>query len=441
LELPTEFPLAALRDAQDAARTGPGDGRPDRTDLAFVTVDPPGARDLDQAVRLERTGGGYRVYYAIADVMAFVRAGSALDVEAHRRGQTVYLPDGKVPLHPPVLSEGAASLLPDQTRPAVLWTVDLDGDGVVTGYHVGRVLIRSRAQLAYPDLAVELPEPVALLPEVGKLLIARALDRGAVDLPLPDQEIEPDGDGWRLELRSPLPVEEWNAQISLLTGMVAAKIMIDGGVGLLRTMPPPPEKALTRLRAAATALGIDWPPAQPVGELLAALRPIHARELAFVEQAGDLLSGATYDVHDGSSIKEHAAVAAPYAHVTAPLRRLADRYATEVALALHDGREVPDHVRAALPDLPATMRRTARTANAADRAAVDLVEAVLLEHRVGEEFEAAVLDVEGRRGTIALDDPAVRARCDGPLALGTRTRVRLVEADPATRKVRFQTSG
>ncbi|WP_239153614.1 RNB domain-containing ribonuclease [Virgisporangium aliadipatigenens] len=443
LELPTEFPLAALREAEEASRTEHGDGRVDRTDLAFVTVDPPGARDLDQAVRLEQRAGGYRVYYAIADVFAFVVPGGALDAETHRRGQTVYLPDGKVPLHPPVLSEGAASLLPDRVRPAVLWTVDLDAGGVPTSHSVERALVRSRAQYAYPDLERELPEPVALLPTVGKLLIARGLERGAVDLPLPDQEIEPDGDGWRLELRSPLPVEEWNAQISLLTGMVAAKIMLTGGTGLLRTMPPPPEKAITRLRAAAAALDIDWPAEQPVGELLAAMRPVHARELAFVEQAGDLLSGATYEVPDGSSTgkNEHSAVAAPYAHVTAPLRRLADRYATEACLALHDGREVPAHVRSALPELPATMQRTARVTNAADRAAVDLVEAVLLAGRVGEVFEAAVLDVEGRRGTIALDEPAVRARCDGDLALGTRTRVRLVEADPATRKVRFETAG
>jgi exoribonuclease R len=83
------------------------------------------------------------------------------------------------------------------------------------------------------------------------------------------------------------------------------------------------------------------------------------------------------------------------------------------------------------------MARTDRLANAADRGAVDLVEAVLLQHRVGETFDAAVLDVDGRRSTIALDQPPVRARCDGPLALGTRTRVQLIEATPETRTVRF----
>ena len=101
----------------------------DATDVPLVTLDPPGSRDLDQAVHLAARGDGYRVSYAIADVGAFVRPGSAIDAEARRRGQTLYSPDRRTPLHPPVLSEGAASLLPDELGPAVLWTIDLDADG------------------------------------------------------------------------------------------------------------------------------------------------------------------------------------------------------------------------------------------------------------------------------------------------------------------------
>jgi exoribonuclease R len=86
------------------------------------------------------------------------------------------------------------------------------------------------------------------------------------------------------------------------------------------------------------------------------------------------------------------------------------------------------------------MSRTDRVANAAERGAVDLLEAVLLQHRIGEEFDAAVLDVDGKRADIALDDPPVRARCEGEgLPLGERIRVKLTEADPARRKVLFRT--
>jgi exoribonuclease R len=141
----------------------------------------------------------------------------------------------------------------------------------------------------------------------------------------------------------------------------------------------------------------------------------------------------------------HGGVGAPYAHVTAPLRRLADRYATEACLALHDGRPVPDWARASLPRLPKAMGDTDRVASAAGRGAVALAEAVLLEDRVGERFDVGVLDVDGGErkkpgGTVALDDPAVRARCLGLLPLGERIEVMLTMADPKSRNVQFEKS-
>ncbi|WP_320066869.1 RNB domain-containing ribonuclease [Micromonospora sp. RTGN7] len=454
--LPEQFPPAAQREAEVAASSPP---RPpaDRTDVPFVTVDPATSRDLDQAMHLtRRPGGGYRVRYAIADVAAHVRPGGALEEETWRRGQTVYLPDGNVPLHPYTLSEGAASLLPGEDRAAVVWTLDLDSDGGTVAVELERALVRSRAKLDYVGVQADadagrLPEPIALLPEIGALLTARGLRRGAVNLPLPEQDVEADGDGWRLVLRGPAPMEDHNAQISLLTGMAAADIMLAGRVGLLRTMPAPKPEAVARLRTAAAPLGIDWPTGASVGEVLAGLDPSEPRAAAFVDQAAELMRGAAYTAFDGvvPDQPEHGGVAAAYAHVTAPLRRLADRYATEVCLALHAGRAVPDWARAALPKLPEVMAATDRTAGAATRGSVELAEAVLLEHRVGETFDAAVLDVDappngqpkpGRQlgGTVALDAPPVRARCIGELPLGERVRIRLVTADPAARKVLFE---
>ena len=285
LDLPDRFPPAAQREAEEAA-AAPLPDRPDRTDIPFVTIDPAGSRDLDQAMCLTRRPGGYRVHYAIADVAAFVRPGGALEDETWRRGQTIYLPDGNVPLHPVALSEGAASLLPDRTRAAVLWTIDLDADGGTTAVTLERALVRSRAtaRLRRPCRrqldAGTAAEPIALLPEIGTLLTERGLDRGAINLPLPEQEIEPDGDGWRLALRAPLPVEEYNAQISLLTGVAAAGIMLAGRIGLLRTMPAPDPEAVDRLRAAAHALGIAWPDGAAVGRVIAGVdagRPARRR--------------------------------------------------------------------------------------------------------------------------------------------------------------------
>ena len=117
--VPEAFPPEVLAEAEAAAKRAPSE-HADRTALPFVTLDPATARDLDQAFAIERRGGDLLLHYAIADAGWFVAPGGALDAEAWKRGTTLYLPDGKAGLYPPALSEGAASLLPDGDRPAVV---------------------------------------------------------------------------------------------------------------------------------------------------------------------------------------------------------------------------------------------------------------------------------------------------------------------------------
>ena len=198
--LPADFPQAVLDEAARAVASGVAGDRLDRTDLPLVTIDPPGARDLDQALAVTRGPDGFTVHYAIADLGAFVTPGGALDAEVRRRGQTLYLPDGNVPLHPTVLSEGAASLLPDQVRPAALWTLTCAADGELESASVRRTLVRSRARFDYDTVQAALADgtvhpSLASLPALGRLRRERAVARGAVELALPDQEVEPDGRG------------------------------------------------------------------------------------------------------------------------------------------------------------------------------------------------------------------------------------------------------
>ncbi|MGH3507010.1 MAG: RNB domain-containing ribonuclease, partial [Nocardioidaceae bacterium] len=160
LEIPGDFPPEVMVAAEEAAKR-PRLPDADRTAIPFVTIDPPGARDLDQALHIERNAGGFRVHYAIADVAAFVEPNGPIDEEAHRRGQTLYAPDHRVPLHPPVLSEEAASLLPGQVRPALVWTIDLDASGEGTKVDVARALVRSRAQLDYPQVQKQIAADAA----------------------------------------------------------------------------------------------------------------------------------------------------------------------------------------------------------------------------------------------------------------------------------------
>ena len=438
LEVRDAFPPEVLTEAEAAAMS-PRLPDLDRTDLPLVTVDPPGARDLDQALAIERRGRGYRVHYAIADVAAFVTPGGPLDAECHRRGVTVYAPDRKVPLHPDVLGAGAASLLPGEMRPALLWTLDLDAGGTLVATDVRRARVRSRRQLAYYQVE---DEGLALLEEVGRLRRERAAARGAVHLPTPEQEVTDGPDGRpRLVFRAQLPSEAWNAEISLLTGMAAARLMLDGGVGLLRTMPPPDPAQVASVRRSALALDLPWPREATYAEVISALDPEVPEAAALLTVAARLLRGTTYTAFDGAPPEQalHSAVAAPYAHCTAPLRRLADRHVGEVCLALAAGEEPPAWARAALPDLPATMAAATNRARAVDRAVVDLAEAVVLAARVGEEFDAVVVESGEKRGVVQIRDPAVRAPCEGAgLPLGEALRVELVAADVAARRVTFR---
>lgn len=438
----------AVREASRAPRAV-GD-RLDRRDLELVTIDPVGSQDLDQAFAAERRRGGTRVHYAIADVAAFVTSGDAVDRAAHERGVTFYLPDGRAPLYPDELGEGAASLLPDEERPALLWTIDLDEAGAATEWRVERALVRSRAAITYAAAQREIDggqasESLGLLREIGLLREAQERARGGVSLPLPDQEVRERRGGYDLAYDVPRLVEGWNAQISLLTGICAATMMIDGGVGLLRTLPPADDRSTSRLHRVADALEIAWPTDITYPELVRSLDPMLPTHAAFLEQAVSTLRGAGYAVVDPSAdtTPVHAALATPYAHVTAPLRRLADRFANEVVVALSAGIEPDPVARDALGALPDIMREAARRSSAVERAVIDLAEALVLRGREGTEFPAVVIDRDDKSASVLLRAPAVVAKIDTTALasigaeLGSEVRVRLVVAHPAERQVLF----
>ena len=523
-EVPTAFPPEALAEAEAAAgawaQDGPArllaDGARDARDLDLVTIDPPGSMDLDQAVLLERLpaqadhaaqagaaageagdapepAAVYRVHYAIASLATFVTPGGALDAELRRRGETIYAPDAATPLHPEVLSHGAASLLQDAERPACLWTIDLDERGEVVSARVERALVRSRARLSYAqvqdaidredalpqEVPADLPE---LLAEIGLLRLEREAARGGISMTTPEQVVEvteaaeateesgeasPSGDaepaerpgpaGYRLAYRVPVPAEQYNAQISLLTGMCAARIMVECGVGILRTLPPARPEDYARLRRVAAALGIDWPAAQPYPELVRGLDHAVPAHAAFMDQAMSLFRGSGYlafgaggvgvPADDEASDTEeavHSAIAARYAHVTAPLRRLVDRYGEEVCIAACAQAPVPEWVLQALPDLPGVMEQTGKRARAIGRGALTALEALVLRGHEGEVFDGVITSERDGRGELVLAEPAVvteiragKKASDGGLPVGERVRVRLLSADP-TSGIRFQ---
>jgi len=449
LEVPAEFP-AEVVEAAVAAAANPRLPELDQTGIEFVTIDPPDSMDLDQALHIERAGDGYTVHYAIADVAAFIQPGDPIDVEARKRGETLYAPDKRTPLHPPELSESAASLLPDQIRPALLWTIAVDATGEGTDVTCKRALVKSRAKLNYAGVQKDLDagtasESLQLLREVGKLREQRELERGGVNLPIPDQEVVTTDGEWTLEFRAPLPVEGWNAQISLLTGMGAAHLMMYAEIGILRTLPESHDNLRRKLENTAKALGIGWPVGKSYAEFIHGLDPKVPAHAAMLAACTVLFRGAGYTSFSGGvpAQPEHAAMKSEYAHCTAPLRRLVDRWTSEICVALCADTEVPPWVRESMDEIPKIMEECDRKAHAYERSIVSMVEAGLVAEHVGSSFDGVITDVDDReptRGIVALSTLAIEGRVTGTavLPLGQPVRVKLTEADIAKRTVAFE---
>lgn len=448
LDVPDAYPPGSVTDAERAvaALILPD---LDRTDIPFVTIDPQGSTDLDQAVHCERRNGGFRVFYAIADLVSFVAPGGALDAETHRRGVTLYAPHERTPLHPPVLAEDEASLLAGHVRPCVLWTHDLDASGAVVATTVVRAQAKSRAQLSYAQVQQQLddgtaPEPLTLLREIGQLRQRIEAERGGVSLPIPEQEVRTTASGWELTFRAGLPVEQWNAQISLMTGMAAADLMLAAGIGILRTLPPIRPEAVARLRRVARSLALEWPAGQDYPAFVRTLDPTQARHAAMLNACTTVFRGAGYAAFDGAAPEQplHGAMNAPYAHCTAPLRRLVDRYVSQVCLSVSAGEEVPAWVREALAVLPVTMSECTRRASSYERGIVNLAEALVLADRVGETFTVDVIEWDADRGIgeVQVHDPAVQApltAAGATVRLGEQMTAHLTTADLSRGHVEF----
>jgi exoribonuclease R len=436
-QVPASFPPQVLAAAQAAAARTPSE-HADRTDLNFVTLDPATSTDLDQAFAIDTEGGDIILHYAIADVAWFVADGDAIDTEAWQRGVTTYLPDGKASLYPPVLCEQAASLLPDGPRPAVVFTVRVAPDGAVRLDGAERALIQSRAKLAYDSV-----RPDQLPPSFADLAarIASAEDRrGAARVDPPEQEVERGNDGkFALTLRPQLASEQSNAAMSLACNLALADALFAAHTGLFRVMPPPDARAVNRLRHTAAAFGLDWPKALGLSQYEKQLNPSDPRQSAFMLAVRRAGGGASYEPYRQGVTPWHAAMAANYAHGTAPLRRLADRYVVRAALAVANGQPVPLAVTEAFARLPAVMARADARENQIERAVIDLAETAFLADRAGEVFEAVVTDIGENGARIQLCHAPVVARTPShSVKPGAKIRVRLLSADTEKRTLQFE---
>jgi exoribonuclease R len=383
------------------------------------------------------------VQYAIADVGAFVSPGGGIEEESFTRGVTVYLPDGRAPQLPNVIGEGVASLLPDQERPALLWTIDLDEGGATTTRRLERATVRSRRALTYVEAQRTLDRgdadgPLALLREIGELRLRLEDERGGVSLDLPTQEVVASRTGgFDLRYEAPLPVERWNAQISILSGIEAAKIMVEAGVGIVRTVPEPSAAFLARLRRTAEALHVAWPAGVHWSDVVRSLDRSKPGDAAFLIQAAHALRGSGYALvdKDAPAPPIHAGIGSVYAHVTAPLRRLADRFANEIVLAHCAGATPPGWAVARLPELVKTMEDSTGREGRIEHAVLDAVECAVLAGHIGERFDAIVIDEHDHGVVVQIPEPAVVAPLAAERPIGSRVAVVLDAVDPVARHV------
>jgi exoribonuclease R len=434
-QLPGDF-AAEVESAAAAAATKALADHSDRTAIPFVTLDPTSSTDLDQAFAIEESGSDLILRYAIADIGWFIADGGPVDVEAWNRGETIYMPDERVSLYPPVLSEGAASLLPNDDKPAIIFIVRIGLDGAAALDGAERAIVRSRAKLGYATVRPEdLP---AGFDELSRRIAAAEQARGASRVDPPQQEVVKDNGAFHLQFRPVRWAEQANAALSLAANLAIADLLYRHGTGLFRVMPEPDDWAIRRLRHSARAIGVDWPKSMSLEDRERDLDPNDPKQAAFMLAIRRSGSHASYESFHAGERPWHSAMRATYVHATAPLRRLADRFVDEAALAIANGRDVPAAAGAAFDRLADVMDRADAKAAQVDSAVLELAEAVILSGRVGEIFDGTVTDIDQRGARVQLAEPAVitRVPANGQ-QMGEPVRVRLEEVDAKRRLARF----
>ena len=350
----------------------------------------------------ERTPEGFRLWVAIADVSHFVPPGSALDREAQRRGNSVYLPDRVVPMLPEALSGDLCSLRPGEARLALALELTIDSQGGVLRGPVVRARMRSRAKLSYAEAAAvmeggTLPEPelvasLRALAELAVLLRARRSREGSIDFELPEAEPEVDAEGRvRAIGRAPRTLAHRAIEEAMLAANRAiAELLVEARWPTLHRVHEAPDPAeLAALEPVLASLGL-WSARlrrAPTADDLPALARA-ASERADAGVVHGLLVRALRQARYAAAPLGHFALGFPqYLHFTSPIRRYAD-LVVHRALKAQLGGQRPG--RAPLTELAEHLSRRERASAQAEYQALDWKRAALLLPRIGQFFEGRV---------------------------------------------------
>ncbi len=484
-----DIPQAFSRDAiaeSEAAEPATLKGREDWRSVPLVTIDPPDAKDHDDAVHAEADSdpnnrGGFIVHVAIADVAFYVRPNSALDRDALIRGNSVYFPDRVVPMLPERISNDLCSLVPGKPRGALAVRLVISADGRKKSHSFHRVLMRSAAKLNYAQAQAAIdgkPDDTTgpLLDPILKPLYAayhavkRARDeRNPLDLDLPERKIllTPDGTVDRVVVPERLDAHRLIEEFMILANVAAAETLEKKALPLIYRVHDEP--SLEKVHALQEFLKtLDIPFAKQ-----GALRPSlfnrvltqvagqdyehMVNEVVLRSQAQAEYSSENYG-HFGLNLRR-------YAHFTSPIRRYADLVVHRAlirALGLGDG-ALPDGETAEhLSEVAAQISLTERRAMKAERETADRLIAHHLADRVGASFQGRISGVTRAGLFVKLNDTGadglvpirtigseyfnhdetrhalVGSRSGAMHRLGDVVDVRLVEAQPIAGALRFE---
>ena len=483
--IPSVFRRETEQEAE-AAKAATPHGRENWRHVPFVTIDPPDAKDHDDAVYAEPDNardnlGGFIVHVAIADVASYVKPGSALDREALARGNSVYFPDRVVPMLPERISNDLCSLRAREDRPALAVRMIIGADGRKRSHTFHRVLMRSVAKLSYqqaqsaiggrPDEDTEmLVEPVlAPLYAAYETAVRARAERQPLDLDLPERKILLKGDGTVDRVITPERLEAHRLieEFMILANVAAAETLERARVPLIyRVHDEPGMEKVVALREFLATLDIPFPKGgilkpELFNRVLARVKGRDAEQLVnevvLRTQAQAEYSSENYG-HFGLNLRR-------YAHFTSPIRRYADLIVHRgLVRALKLGNDgLPDSAdQKTLAEISAQISATERRAMLAERETADRLIAHFLADRVGANFDGRISGVTRAGLFVKLHDtgadgfvPArtigdeyfrydekghamVGSRSGETYRLGDPVTVKLIEAAPVAGALRFE---
>jgi ribonuclease R len=484
-EIPQVFSPAALRDAENA-RPATLQGREDWRALPLVTIDPPDAKDHDDAVHAEpdpdpSNKGGHIVTVAIADVAFYVRPGSALDRDALTRGNSVYFPDRVVPMLPERISNDLCSLVPGEARGALAVRMVIAPDGRKRSHSFHRVLMRSAAKLNYAQAQAAIdgrPDDTTgpLLDSILKPLyeayatVKRARDeRDPLDLDLPERKIllKPDGTVDRVIVPERLDAHKLIEEFMILANVAAAEMLEKKALPLIyRVHDEPTLEKVHNLQEFLKTLDLPFAKSGALrpalfNRVLAQVKgqdsePL-VNEVVLRSQAQAEYSAENYG-HFGLNLRR-------YAHFTSPIRRYADLIVHRAlirGLGLGEGALPETETMESLSEVAAQISVTERRAMKAERETADRLIAHFLADRIGASFRGRISGVTRAGLFVKLSDTGadglipirtlgseyfnydetrhalVGTRSGAMHRLGDVVDVRLVEAAPVAGALRFE---